>query len=66
MQAVGRFANDVFERVAVQGIVSVARDGVLKVGDGVRSLQSGFVRSYALLVVLGIVGIGLYFLIAAS
>ncbi len=66
VQAVGRFANDFFERVAVQGIVAVARDGVLKAGDGVRSLQSGFVRSYALLVVLGIVGIGLYFLIAAS
>jgi NADH-quinone oxidoreductase subunit L len=64
--AVGRFANDVFERVAVQGIVSVARDGVLWVGGGVRALQSGFVRSYALLVVVGIVAFGLYFLIAAS
>jgi NADH-quinone oxidoreductase subunit L len=64
--AVGRFANDVFERYVVQGIVVFFRDGVGGLGDTVKAAQSGFIRSYALLVLAGIVGLALYFLIAAS
>jgi NADH-quinone oxidoreductase subunit L len=66
VQATGRFANNVFERYVVQGIVAFVRDGVGGLGTGVRSLQSGFVRSYALLVVAGIAALALYFLIASS
>ncbi len=66
VQAVGRFANDVVERVVVQGVVNVVRDGVVAVGGAVRTAQSGFVRSYALLVIAGFVALALYFLIAAA
>ncbi len=64
--ACGRFANDVFERVAVQGIVRGTSDGVSGLGAVVRTAQSGFVRFYALLVIGGLAAIGLYFLLAAS
>ena len=47
--AIGRFANDVFERVVVQGIVVAAVGAVRGVGVVVRGAQSGFVRAYALL-----------------
>ena len=63
--AVGRFCNDVVERVVVQGIVAAAVDLVRGVGVVVRGAQSGFVRAYALLLVGGFAALGLYFLIAA-
>ena len=64
--ALGRFSNDVFERYVVNGVVLFASEGVRGLTDTVRGAQSGFVRSYALLVVAGFAGLGLYFLIAAS
>jgi NADH-quinone oxidoreductase subunit L len=64
--AIGSFANSVFERVVVQGIVSGAVGVVRGVGVVVRGAQSGFVRAYALLLVGGFAALGLYFLIAAS
>jgi NADH-quinone oxidoreductase subunit L len=64
--AAGRFARDVIERVAVQGIVVVAVDAVRGVGVVVRGAQSGFVRSYALLLIGGFAALGLYFLIVSS
>ncbi|MGB6424723.1 MAG: NADH-quinone oxidoreductase subunit L, partial [Solirubrobacterales bacterium] len=64
--AVGHFANDVFERYVVQGIVVFFRNGVGGLGDTVKAAQSGFVRSYATLVIAGFVGLALYFLITAS
>jgi NADH-quinone oxidoreductase subunit L len=66
VQAVGRFANNVVERYVVQGLVTMVRDGVIEVGSAVRAAQSGFVRSYALLVIAGFVALALYFLIAAA
>ncbi|MFL5893356.1 MAG: proton-conducting transporter membrane subunit, partial [Solirubrobacterales bacterium] len=62
----GRFANDVFERVVVQGIVAGAVDLVRGVGVVVRGAQSGFVRAYALLLIGGFAALGLYFLIASQ
>jgi NADH-quinone oxidoreductase subunit L len=64
--AVGRFANDVVERVVVQGIVTVVVDLVRGVGVVVRGAQSGFVRAYALLLIGGFAALGLYFLIVSS
>jgi NADH-quinone oxidoreductase subunit L len=64
--AIGRFANDRFERVVVQGIVKGASGGVGGLGTAVKTAQSGFVRFYALLVIAGLAGLGLYFLLAAS
>ena len=45
----GRFANDVVERVVVQGIVAGTTGAVRELGP-VRGAQSGFIRAYALLV----------------
>ncbi len=64
--AAGRFANDVFERVVVQGIVSGTVGVVRGFGAAVRGAQSGFVRAYALLLIGGFAALGLYFLIASA
>ncbi len=64
--AAGRFANDVVERVVVQGLVGAAVDAVRGVGVIVRGAQSGFVRAYALLLIGGFAALGLYFLIVSS
>jgi NADH-quinone oxidoreductase subunit L len=61
--AVGRWANATFERYVVQGLV----DGAVGVARGanaaVRGAQSGYLRSYALLLVTGFAGLALYFLV---
>ena len=64
--AVGRFANSVFERVVVEGIVKGAAGTVRGAGALVRSAQSGFVRGYALLLVGGFAVLGVYFLVVAN
>jgi NADH-quinone oxidoreductase subunit L len=61
--ATGRWANAIFERYVVQGIVVAAVDLVRGAGAGVRGVQSGYLRSYALLLVTGFAGLGLYFLL---
>ena len=61
--AVGRWANSVFERYVVQGLVVAAVDLVRGASAGVRGVQSGYLRSYALLLVTGFAGLGLYFLL---
>ncbi len=66
VKAAGRFANDTFERYVVQGLVVFFREGVGGLGDSVRTLQSGFIRSYSLLLIAGIAGLALYFLIRAA
>ena len=62
----GRWANSVFERVVVNGIVNGAVGVVRGVGVAVRGAQSGFVRAYALLLLGGFAALGLYFLIVSS
>ncbi len=64
--AIGRFANRTFERVVVDGLVTGTADTVRGAGGIVRLAQSGFVRSYALLLVAGFAGLALYFLLSAS
>ncbi len=64
--AIGRFANRTFERVVVDGLVSGTEDVVGGGGRLVRLVQSGFVRSYALLLLAGFAGLALYFLLSAS
>jgi len=64
--AVGRFANRVFERFVVDGLVTGTEGTVRGAGGVVRSVQNGFVRSYALLLIVGFAGLALYFLIASS
>jgi NADH-quinone oxidoreductase subunit L len=63
--AIGRFANRVFERFVVDGLVTGTEDVVGGAGRVVRTVQSGFVRSYALLLIAGFAGLALYFLLSA-
>ena len=64
--AFGAFCNRTFERVVVQGIVAGTVDVVRGAGGVVRAVQSGFVRSYALLLVTGFAALALYFLLSSS
>ncbi|MDQ6811253.1 MAG: NADH-quinone oxidoreductase subunit L, partial [Actinomycetota bacterium] len=62
--AAGRFAKNTFERLVVEDTLVGGTTGVVRAGSAaVRAAQSGFVRYYAALVVLGVTGVGLYFLL---
>jgi NADH-quinone oxidoreductase subunit L len=63
----GRFGRDVFERVFVNGLLVGGPTGAVRAGSAaVRAVQSGFLRYYAALLLVGVTGLGLYFLISAS
>jgi NADH-quinone oxidoreductase subunit L len=60
----GRFAQGTFERVVVNGLLIGGTTGVVRAGSAaVRSAQSGFLRYYAGLIVIGIGAVALYFLL---
>ncbi|MGA9284276.1 MAG: NADH-quinone oxidoreductase subunit L [Solirubrobacteraceae bacterium] len=62
--AAGRFANTTFERVFVDGVFIGGATSLVKAGSAsVRAIQSGLLRYYAALVVLGVAALGLYFLL---
>ena len=63
---VGRWVNAIFERYVIQGLVVGVTDLVRGASAGVRGVQSGYMRSYALLLVTGFAGLGLYFLLQSS
>jgi NADH-quinone oxidoreductase subunit L len=63
----GRFAQQTFERIVVNGTLVGGTTGAVKAGSAaVRALQSGFLRYYAGLIVFGVAVVGLYFLIQSS
>ena len=62
--AAGRFANTTFERVFVDGALIGGATSIVRAGSAsVRAIQSGLLRYYAALVVLGVAALGLYFLL---
>ncbi len=62
--AAGRFAQDTFERVFVQDTMIGGSTGIVRAGSAaVRAVQSGFLRYYAALLVLGVTGVAFYFLL---
>jgi NADH-quinone oxidoreductase subunit L len=62
--AAGRFATDTFERVFVDETLIGGTTSLVRAGSAaVRAVQSGFVRYYAALLVLGLTGVGFYFLL---
>jgi NADH-quinone oxidoreductase subunit L len=64
MRAAGRFASETFERVFVDETLIGGSTGIVRAGSAaVRAVQSGFIRYYAALLVLGIAGVGFYFLL---
>ena len=63
----GRFGQQTFERVVVNGFFVGGTTGIVKAGSAAaRALQNGFLRAYAALLVLGIVAVAFYFLIQSS
>jgi NADH-quinone oxidoreductase subunit L len=62
--AAGRFSRDTFERLFVDETLIGGTTGIVRAGSAaVRAAQSGFVRYYAALLVLGVAGVGFYFLL---
>jgi NADH-quinone oxidoreductase subunit L len=62
----GRWAQQTFERIFVSGSVE-ATTGIVRAGSAaVRAAQSGFLRAYAAMLLLGVVAVGLYFLIQSA
>ncbi len=62
--AAGRFASTTFERLFVDETLVGGTTGLVRAGSAaVRAIQSGFVRYYAALLVLGVAGVGFYFLL---
>ena len=62
--AAGRFARYTFERRFVDETLIGGTTGLVRAGSAaVRAAQSGFIRYYAALLVLGVTGIGFYFLL---
>jgi NADH-quinone oxidoreductase subunit L len=60
----GRFAQNTFERVIVNGLLIGGSTGLVRAGSAlVRGTQSGILRVYAGLMLVGIAGVGLYFLL---
>jgi NADH-quinone oxidoreductase subunit L len=60
----GRFDQNTFERVVVDGLLIGGTTGIVRAASAlVRSTESGLVRVYVALMVVGIAGVGLYFLI---
>jgi len=61
---VGRFGQQTFERVVVNGAIVGGASGVVRAGSAAaRALQSGFLRAYAGLLLFGLLGVTLYFLL---
>jgi NADH-quinone oxidoreductase subunit L len=62
--AAGRFAQNVFDPRVIEDTLVGGTAAVVRAGSAaVRAAQSGFVRYYAALLVLGVTGVGFYFLL---
>jgi NADH-quinone oxidoreductase subunit L len=62
----GRVAPNTFERLFVNGTLVGGASGVVRAASAaVRAAQSGYLRYYAALLLVGLTGLGAYFLISA-
>ena len=62
----GRYASSTFERVFVNGALVGGSSGAIRaLSAAVRGLQSGYLRYYAALLLVGLTGLSAYFLISA-
>ena len=66
LRALGRAASDTFERVVIQGMVGGTTVAVRAGNSLVRTVQTGLLRYYALLLLVGVGGLALYFLVVSS
>jgi NADH-quinone oxidoreductase subunit L len=63
----GTFGRRVIESDFVQGFIVGGAVGVVRAGSSLaRQIQTGYVRSYALVLVIGVLALGLYFLLVSS
>jgi len=63
----GAFGRRVVETDFVQGFIVGGTTGIVRAGTSfARAIQTGFLRAYALLLLLGVAGLVLYFLLASS
>src|SRR5215217_7966619 len=63
----GRFGRNTFERLVISGLFVGGTTGAVRAGSAaVRAAQSGYLRYYAALLLLGLTGLGLYFLLAGA
>jgi NADH-quinone oxidoreductase subunit L len=63
-RAFGVFAAGTFERVFVEGALVDGTTSIVRAGSAsVRAIQTGLLRYYAALLLLGVAGLGLYFLL---
>ena len=67
MTTFGGFGRRVIESAFVQGTIVGGATGIVRVGTSfARAIQTGYLRAYALLLLLGVAGLTLYFLLASS
>jgi NADH-quinone oxidoreductase subunit L len=63
----GAFGRRVIETDFVQGTIVGGATGIVRVGTSfARAIQTGYLRAYALLLLLGVAGMTLYFLLNSS
>jgi NADH-quinone oxidoreductase subunit L len=63
----GSFARGVIETDFVQGVITGGTSGIVRVGASfARAIQTGYLRAYALVLLVGVGGLALYFLIVSS
>ena len=63
----GRFARNTFERIVINGVFIGGSTAAVRAGSAaVRAVQSGYLRYYAALLLLGLTALGLYFLLAGT
>ncbi|MFL5895544.1 MAG: NADH-quinone oxidoreductase subunit L [Thermoleophilaceae bacterium] len=67
MRGLGAFGRNVIESDFVQGFIVGGAVGVVRTGSSfARQIQTGYMRAYALLLLIGLLGLGAYFLIVSS
>jgi NADH-quinone oxidoreductase subunit L len=66
LRSLGNGASNVFERVVIEGMVGGTATAVRAGNSLVRVVQSGLLRYYALLLLVGVGGLALYFLVVSS
>jgi NADH-quinone oxidoreductase subunit L len=65
--AFGSWGRNVVESRFVQGFIVDGSVSVVRAGTSfARAIQTGYLRAYALLLVIGVLGLGLYFLVQSS
>jgi NADH-quinone oxidoreductase subunit L len=65
VRALGEFSSNFFERTVIQGLVGGTELAVRAGNSFIRVVQSGLVRYYALMLLVGVGALGLYFLVVS-